>query len=82
MDRHRECYGGMFPDVLDLPSDQPVSGKVFTVLLDRAGGMMRSERHIEADQSEWDACRRCPEFNDCYQFSMAQLTLASAVATQ
>ncbi len=82
MDQHRECYGKMFPDVLRLPSDQPVSGKVFTVLLERAGGLMRSSRSMTADQDQWNKCIQCPEFNHCYKYSMAKLTLASAINSE
>ena len=38
---HPECYGTLFPDVLHLPEDRLASGTVFTVLLQRAGGMYR-----------------------------------------
>lgn len=72
----------MFPDVLHLPSDRPVSGKVFTVLLERAGGLLRSNRTITADRYEWDECVQCPDFDGCYRFCMAKLTLASAVTTK
>ena len=35
---HPECYGTLFPSVLQLPEDRPASGTVFTiVLLTRAG---------------------------------------------
>ena len=72
----------MFPDVLHLPSDQPVSGKVFTVLVERAGGLLRSNRSITADHGEWNECLKCPEFDDCYKFCQAKLALSTAVATQ
>jgi len=77
-----DCYGKMFPDVLHLPSNRPVSGKVFTVQLDRAGGFIRSDRRITADLKEWEKCLECPLFDECYKFSMAHVTLASAIATQ
>ena len=32
-----ECYGTLFPDVLNLPEDRPASGKVFTVVLATGG---------------------------------------------
>lgn len=82
MDHHRDCYGRMFPDVLHLHSDAPVSGKVFLVLLERAGGLLRSNRAIVADRDEWDECLQCPDFDHCYKFCMAKLTLASAIITE
>jgi len=77
-----ECFGEMFPDVLHLPEDQAVSGKVFTVLLRRAGGMMRCDRTVSADMEQWDRCLQCPEFGGCYKFSMAKLTLEAAIHDQ
>lgn len=79
MDQHRECYGTMFPDVLHLPLDQPASGKVFSVLLERAGGLMRSARSMTTDREQWNECVECPEFDHCYKYCMAKLTLASAI---
>lgn len=50
--RHPECYGTLFPDVLHLPEDRPASGTVFTVLLQRAGGMYRCSRSVTADMEQ------------------------------
>ncbi len=82
MEHLQECYGKMFPDVLHLPSDKPVSGKVFTVLLERAGGLIRSNRSISAEMNAWGECLECPEFDHCYKFCMAKLNLASAINSQ
>ncbi len=76
---HPECYGTMFPSVLHLQEDRPASGTVFTVVLERAGGMRRSGRSITADMDRWDECLECPDFDGCYKFSMATLTLESAI---
>ena len=79
---HRECFGTMFPDVLHVENDRPQRGKVFSVLLERAGGMFRCNREVTADIGQWDECRKCPEFDDCYQFCTARLLLASAIGTE
>ncbi len=76
---HPECFGTVFPDMLHLPEDRPASGKVFTVLLRRAGGLYRSDRSVTADMAGWEECKRCPEFDGCYKFSMAKLAVESAV---
>ena len=47
---HPDCDGTLFPDVLSLPEDRSASGKVFTVMLQRAGGMWRCNRSITADK--------------------------------
>lgn len=74
-----ECYGTLFPDVLSLPEDRPASGKGFTVVLQRAGGIWRASRSVSADMEQWDECQQCPEFESCYKLSMAKLALESAV---
>ena len=76
---HPECYGTMFPSVLALREDRPTSGTVFTVVLERAGGMWRSSRSVTADMERWDECLECDDFEDCYKLSMAKLALESAV---
>jgi len=80
--QHRECFGTMFPDVLHIENDRQQRGKVFSLLLERAGGMIRCNREVAGDMEQWDHCRKCPEFDDCYQFSMAKLLLASAIVTE
>jgi len=65
--------------VLAVPEDRPTSGKVFTVVLERAGGMWRSRRSVAADMGRWDRCLECEGFEDCYKLSMAKLALESAV---
>lgn len=80
--QHRECFGTMFPDVLHVENDRPQRGKVFSILLERAGGMIRCNREVTADTEQWDDCRKCPEFQDCYQLCMAKLLLASAIVDE
>jgi len=80
--RHPDCYGTLFPDVLHLPEDRPVSGTVFTVLLQRAGGMWRCSGSVTADIEQWDRCQERPDFDGCHRFSMAKLTLESAIRYQ
>lgn len=79
---HPECYGSMFPNVLALPEDRPTSGRVFSVMLTRAGGMWRSRRSVTADSKQWGECLKCDGFEGCYKLSMAKLALESAVQDQ
>jgi len=82
MNHSPECFGGMFPNVLDLPSDQNVAGKVFTVRLEKAGGLMRSGRKITVDEHAWKECQTCPAFDECYKFCMAKMALSAAIIPQ
>ena len=80
--KHKECFGTMFPDDLHLRNNVPNKGKVFTANVELAGGMMRGDRSIEADIREWDDCRACPEFESCYRLCLAKVALEAAIATQ
>ena len=76
---HKACYGTMFHDTLHFMANQSMKGKVFSFELDTMG-LARSDRQVKADIAEWDDCLECPEFNHCYKFCMAKLTLEAAVA--
>jgi hypothetical protein len=72
----------MFPDPLHADNDRRVKGKVFSYLLSTAGGMIRNDRSVTADITQWDDCRQCPEFEHCYQLCLGRLALQAAVATE
>jgi len=44
----------MFPDVLHVENDREQRGKVFSLLLERAGGMTRCNMEVTADMEQWD----------------------------
>ena len=77
---HKACYGTMFHDTLHFMANQSMKGKVFSFELDTMG-LARSDRQVKADIAEWDDCLECLEFDHCYKFCMAKLTLEAAVAT-
>ena len=77
---HQPCYGNLFPDALHLTNDRTMKGKVFSLALTTAGGLWRADRRADADVSEWDECRQCPEFEHCYQLSLGKLMLQTAIA--
>lgn len=81
---HKECFGKMFPDDLHLKHNAPNKGKVFTVCLKTAGGVIQvsADRSIETNVEEWDDCQKCPEFDSCYKLCMAKVTLESAIVNQ
>ncbi len=82
MNDHRECFGTMYPDELHVHNEKPQRGKVFSILLNRAGSLGQCSRVTTADINAWDECRECPEFDECYKFCKAKLLLASAVVTE
>jgi hypothetical protein len=77
---HKPCYGNLFPDVLHRDNDRTLRGKVFSLKLTTAGGLWRADRDVGADLTQWDECRRCPEFEHCYQMSLGKLVLQTAIA--
>ena len=76
---HKPCYGTMFHDTLHFTTNQSMKGKVFSFEVDTLG-LARSDRQVKSDIAEWDDCLACREFDHCYKFCMAKLTLAAAVA--
>ena len=76
---HKPCYGTMFHDTLHFAANEVMKGKVFSFELDTAG-LARSDRRVMAKIEEWDDCLECPEFDHCYRYCMARLTLEAAIA--
>ncbi|QDV67998.1 hypothetical protein Poly24_17040 [Rosistilla carotiformis] len=75
---HKACYGNIFPR--HIGSGDPV-GKVFSIRTEPSSGMIRTKPRVETDVKQWDACRKCPEFESCYQLSMASIAMETAVAS-
>ena len=76
---YKPCYGTMFHDTLHFTANKTMKGKVFSFELDTIG-LARSDRKVVADIEEWDDCLKCPEFDHCYRYCMAKLTLEAAIA--
>ena len=73
---HKPCYGRMFPPTLNLAEDR--SGKVFGYAIGQSCGMTRPAPKVLVNVAQWDECRTCPEFEDCYKLGTAQLAMESA----
>ena len=76
---HNDCYGAIFPDLADRWRSSG-SGKVFSFGIRRSMGTEPVERNIRVDTEQWDQCRRCEEFEECYRFSMTKLAFEIAVS--
>ena len=81
-EKHKDCYGAMFPDILHPEQDKPTSGKVFSYELVRAGSLFRSDRQVSVNQDQWADCVQCPEFEHCYLLSMGRVALQTAIGDQ
>jgi len=73
---HNPCYGSMFPG-----SESPTTGKVLKLQPVSPVGPMPQRRAVKTDLAQWDRCRACPEFDDCYRLSMARLLLEDAAGS-
>ncbi len=73
-----ECYGKMFPSLLDRPPNREVRGEVFGYEIQAPGiGVMR--RHADFDEAAWNRCLACPEHPGCYRLSTSMLLLESCL---
>ena len=75
---HKHCYGTIFPEVMAQPGLSG-SGKVFSFAIIPSTGLGPVGRKIHADTKQWDICRKCSEFEDCYRFSITKLAFEFAV---
>jgi hypothetical protein len=77
---HKACYGTMFPEPLRARGGPRAAGKVFSLRLVPAGGVVGPDCRVEVNRGEWDDCLWCPEFESCYKLCMAKLTLQAAAS--
>jgi len=74
----KDCYGTMFPDLGRLEFNTPLRGRVFEVLV-KSLGIGVSSRQVNIRPEGWEACTSCERYRDCYDLSMAKMTLALAL---
>lgn len=72
------CHGEMFADLMALNPTGKTPGKVISVITERVGGTYIANHEIVTDPVQWDRCRECEEFDDCYKLSLAKLTMQAA----
>ena len=74
----KECYGKMFPDLLELRLNAENKGRVFGFIVKKFG-LGVQERKMSVDKSAWEACKACPEYRTCYDLSFGQFMLESTL---
>ncbi len=72
------CYGKMFPTVVQMVANQSVSGKVFGYELEQVGIGAR-RRTATANRAAWEECSVCPQFDTCGRLSQGSLLMELAV---
>ncbi len=80
MNREQECYGKMFPSVVEMAHFRAVMGKVFGYQMDYSGQVAQTRETI-VDPKAWDQCLECPELDGCYRLSAGTLLMELAVKT-
>ena len=73
-----DCYGKMFPGVIHIAHNEPVTGKVFGYRVDYPG-MGATNRVAIVNREEWQHCLECPEFDGCYRLSIGTMLMERAV---
>lgn len=80
MNREQECYGKMFPSVVEMTHNRTVAGKVFGYQLDYAG-QVAQKRDTTVDRVAWLKCLECRDLDGCYRLSTGTMLMELAVKT-
>ncbi len=80
MNTQADCYGKMFPSVIEMAHNKPVAGRVFGYQVDYTG-LVAHKRDAMVDRDAWQLCLKCPDFATCYQLSTATILMELAVKT-
>jgi hypothetical protein len=80
MNREPECYGKMFPSIVEMAHNRAVAGKVFGYQLDYAG-QVAHKRDATVDLEVWQKCLECRELDGCYRLSAGTMLMELAVKT-
>ncbi len=78
MKTQADCYGKMFPRVVEMAHNKPVTGKVFGYRVDYPGQV--ATNHVATvNHDEWQHCLECPELDGCYRLSTGTLLMELAI---
>lgn len=80
MNRESECYGKMFPSVVEMAHNRAVMGKVFGYQLDYAG-QVAQKRDTTVDRDAWQKCLECCDLDGCYHLSAGTMLMELAIKT-
>jgi hypothetical protein len=70
----KTCFGEIYPDLEKFQFGRPLAGKVFQISVDTMGAGQR-DRELTMDIDAWKECRKCEDFQSCYDFSSAKLQM-------
>ena len=75
---NKECYGRIFPDLLNLRINRENRGKAFGAFVQSIGVGVQ-DRKVSVDSEAWEECTKCPDYRSCYDLSLGTLALQEAV---
>jgi len=78
MNSEPECYGRMFPSVVEMAHNRPVAGKVFGYEVDYSG-QVAQRRSVTLNHDAWQECLNCSHLDGCYRLSAGRLLMELAV---
>lgn len=78
MSTERQCYGKMFPSVVEMRNNQPVAGKVFGYELSYSG-QVAHRRCATVNRAAWEECLKCPSVDHCYRLSTGTMLMELVV---
>jgi hypothetical protein len=73
-----DCYGKMFPPLISLAHNEPVTGKVFGYQIDRPG-MAVTKRFVTTNLDAWRHCLECADLDGCYRLSTGTVLMEIAL---
>jgi hypothetical protein len=68
----------MFPPLISLAHNEPVTGKVFGYQIDHPG-IAVTRRAVTTDREAWRQCLECPDFDACYRLSTGTVLMEIGV---
>ena len=80
MNREQECYGKMFPSIVEMAHQRAVFGKVFGYQLDYPG-QVAQKRDAIVDRDAWQRCLECSELDSCFRLSTGTILMELAIKT-
>ena len=79
MKEEPDCYGKMFPSLLEMAHNRFVTGRVFGYQADYTGQV--ATKAVAVNDESWQQCLSCPHFDACYRLSAGTALMEIAVRT-
>lgn len=70
----KNCFGTIYPDLMQFRFGKEIAGKVFRMRVDTVGPLHR-DRSLNCDLEQWEECHSCDEFRSCFDFSTGKLLM-------